>query len=87
MSKKMIQVTPRYGESFMVDTSDEACEKFKIPDKNGVKAPAKHGMKVIHHDIEGEGIVQGVARHKLWVSFESHQGNVGYSDPFHYIRA
>ena len=48
MSKKM--VTPRYGEPFEVDTSDEACRKFGF----------KHGDRVVHPHT-GPGTVIGVA--------------------------
>jgi len=52
---KMMTVTSFYGESFDVDTSDEACGKFK--DENG--RDFKHGDLIRHPDA-GLGSVMGV---------------------------
>ncbi len=92
MSKKMIKVTALSGHSLKVDISEQACGKFKIPNKDGVKAPAKHGMKITH-PVGGEGTVQGVApemithgKMTLWTSLKSDGGKVGFSSYFLYVR-
>ena len=75
MSKKM--VTPRCGEPFEVDTSDEACSKFGF----------KHGDRIKHPEA-GLGTVIGVAPAKegvnpeldvLWYAIDGRGGRVSYS--------
>ena len=82
------------GREVELDTSEKACSKFQIPDKNQRMAPAKYGMKVIHPCEVGEGIILGVGPISdgspnlvLWAKFEQDEGRVCYSDPIWFVRA
>jgi hypothetical protein len=77
------------GYKIQLDTSEEACSKFQISDKNGNKFPAKPGMKVIHSNQPGFGFIKGVAFCSgvkggpfLWASFDVDEGMVGYSQNY-----
>jgi len=75
MSKKM--VTPRCGQPFEVDTSDEVCGKFGF----------KHGDRIVDNNNGKKGTVMGVASSRyaeetLWYALDCDDGKVSFSEPF-----
>ena len=72
--KKM--VTACSGDSFEVDTSDEACGKFGF----------KHGDRIINNNLNEKGTIMGVAKSEytkqvLWYALDCNNGKVSYSEP------